>query len=395
MGRHKKNGYRATGIQSKSGMLYIVTSTVEVDEDGTRHTKKVWRATALPDNPENVKRACQLRQALFEKDTVVIDRNISVVDYTNYFLGLKAREVANTTYAAYIGRANHVKEYFGRKKVSDVSKRDIEAFLDSVFENHMVQPRTVKDIKSFLSMMLEKAVMEGIIAINPCKAVTLNKQLAARHYKQRNLDESFFSYEEAVRFLEITKDHELHALFYFTLVFGLRREEVLGLKWDSIDWAQNCLHIQHTVTKGTAVNRLNTTKTDASLRTYPLEESQIAFLKNLKQKEDDWRSLFGNGYKDNDYIFKHADGTLYYPDYPTKAFKKIIMANPELPQDIHFHGLRTSCVSILVHNGFDVKSIQKWVGHADINTTLKIYTKVKDQEAKGSISTSISNMFPV
>lgn len=94
----------------------------------------------------------------------------------------------------------------------------------------------------------------------------------------------------------------------------------------------------------------------------------------------------------NDYVFKHADGSLYYPDYPTKAFAKIIRANPDLPQDITFHGLRSSCVSILVHKGVDVKTIQKWVGHADINTTLKIYAKVKDKEAKKQASESMDDL---
>ncbi len=68
--------------------------------------------------------------------------------------------------------------------------------------------------------------------------------------------------------------------------------------------------------------------------------------------------------------------------YPSKVFSKLIKKMPELPQGITFHGLRSSCVSILVHQGMDVKSIQKWVGHADIDTTLRIYAKVKDKESK-------------
>ena len=141
----------------------------------------------------------------------------------------------------------------------------------------------------------------------------------------------------------------------------------------------------HTVTKGTAVNRLNATKTASSARIYPLNDEQISMLRHLKDKENANRKLFGSAYQDNDYIFKHEDGSLYYPDYPTKAFGKIIKAHPELPQGITFHGLRSSCVSILVHEGFDVKRIQKWVGHADIETALKIYVKVKDKEAKQEI----------
>lgn len=116
---------------------------------------------------------------------------------------------------------------------------------------------------------------------------------------------------------------------------------------------------------------------------------------NLKKKEKEFRKLFGKGYFENDYVFKHIDGTPYYPDYPTKSFHKIINSIPELPQKIKLHGLRTSCVSILVHEGMDVKSIQKWVGHKDINTTLKIYAKVKEKEAKQQISNAMTNVLPL
>ena len=63
-----------------------------------------------------------------------------------------------------------------------------------------------------------------------------------------------------------------------------------------------------------------------------------------------------------------------------------------LSQGITLHGLRSSCVSILVHQGMDVKSIQKWVGHADIDTTLRIYAKVKDKEAKREISDAMNGI---
>ena len=89
------------------------------------------------------------------------------------------------------------------------------------------------------------------------------------------------------------------------------------------------------------------------------------------------------------------DGKPYYPDYPTKLFGKLVKKFPDLPQGITFHGLRSSCVSILVHQGMDVKSIQKWVGHADIDTTLRIYAKVKDKETKKEISDTMKDIIPL
>lgn len=155
------------------------------------------------------------------------------------------------------------------------------------------------------------------------------------------------------------------------------------------------MRILHSVTKGTTVIFKNSAKTEASNRKYPLTDEQINMFRQLKAREIANRKLFGEEYKDSDYVFKHVDGSLYYPDYPSKAFRKLIQRNPDLPQDISFHGLRKSCVSILVHEGMDVKSIQKWVGHADIDTTLRIYAKVKDKEAKNEILQTMTGIIPI
>ena len=242
---------------------------------------------------------------------------------------------------------------------------------------------------------MEQSIKDGLISHNPVKEVVINKNLADKYARIKNVDDDFFSFEEAQQFLDAAKDHELYELFYLTLFFGLRREESLGLKWSAIDFKNKTMRINHTVTIGTTVTRKNTTKTASSTRTYPLSDEQILMFLKLKKTEIENRILCGNGYYDSDYIFKHVDGTLYYPDYPTKAFGKIIKEQPELPQHITFHGLRSSCLSILVHQGKDVKSIQKWVGHADINTTLRIYAKVKDKDAKREISDTMTDIIQI
>lgn len=395
MARPKKDGRRATGIQGKKGYLYIVTSQ-PVIRDGAKKIEKRWIATGLTDTPENVKKASDSRSKLLgNKSIPVTDRNITLPDYTDYILSKKKREVSETTYSAYFYRANRIKEYFSDIKVKDVNEAMVESFLDGLFEIQHVQPRTVKDIKVFLGSIMAMAVKEGILTYNPVKEVVINKNLAAKYVKNKNTDEEFFSYEEAQDFLNRVKDHELYELFYLTLFFGLRREEILGLRWPAIDFKNKTMSINHTVTRGLTINRSNTTKTISSARDYPLTDEQIEMFNQLKNKEDANRMLCGNGYYDSEYIFKHADGSLYYPDYPTKAFTKLIRKMPDLPQDITFHGLRSSCVSILVHQNMDVKSIQKWVGHADIDTTLRIYAKVKDKESKKEISDAMTGIIPL
>lgn len=391
-------GKVATGIQEKKGYLYIVISK-PVIKDGMKTREKRWIKTGLKDTEENRKKAIEKRLELLDHKVIsVVDKNILVPNYTKIYMEKKKRVLSATTYAAYHYRIKKIDDYFREIRVKDLTEKDIEAFLDYLFETYHIQRRTVKDLKVLFGNIIESAMEDGILSNNPVRAVKISQTLANKYAKDKNPDETFFSYEEARLFLrkvkEITSDPKnklqgsnLYQLFYVVLFFGLRREELLGLRWSSIDLRNGEMSIDHTVTKGLReVSRTNSTKTKTSARKYPLTEEQVKMFKEMKRNEEKERKEFGNSYYDNDYIFKNADGKPFYPDYPSKVFKKLIRKIPELPQDITLHGLRTSCISILVYLGMDVKSIQKWVGHKDIDTTLRVYARVKDRESKKEVS---------
>ncbi len=392
MARKKKDGKRARGIQGKCGKLYIVTTQITM-ENGKKVSKNNWISTGLDDTPANIKTAIKQREKIFRNKALsFVDMNITMSDFIDSILAKKERTISDTTFAAYYYRGQHIKTFFGGYKVRDINENLIADFLDSLFITYKLHPRTSKDIRTFLGLVMDQAVKEGLVPYNPVKEVPLNAKLVARYSPDKTADEEFFSYEEAECFLHRVESHELYELFYMTLFFGLRREEVLGLRWSSIDLKKKTMTVNHTVTKGTQINRLNTTKTKASARSYPLTDDQVKMLEHLKAKETQNRKLCGDGYTDNDYVFKHVDGTLFYPDHVTKAFSKVIKNNPDLPQRITFHGLRTSCVSILVHDGMDIKSIKDWVGHSSIDTTLKWYTKAKEKESKVEVSENMSSI---
>lgn len=392
MARRRKEGRRATGIQARNGMLYIITSK-PIFKDGKTTYRKYWISTGLKDTADNIPLATAERERILHpSNSNPVDFNTTLSNYIERFLKKKKREISDTTYSSYFYRARHIQNHFQDIKLKAINEPMVERFLDELFTVHHVQPRTAKDIKVLFGNIMDQACKDGIIAYNPVKEVIIDKKLSSQYAKEKNMDDNFFSFEEAQLFLSKAKDHELYELFYLTLFFGLRREEVLGLRWQSVNLKEKRMVINHTVTKGTTITRANTTKTIASAREYPLSDEQILMFQNLKEKEIANRELFGDCYVQNDYIFKHVDGSPYYPDYPSKAFGKIIKRNTDLPQGITFHGLRSSCVSILVHRGMDVKSIQKWVGHADIDTTLRIYAKVKDKAAKREISNAMTDL---
>ncbi len=392
--KKRAEGYRADGIVGKHGKLYVIVHRTIHDENGKKY-KTDWIPTGLDDTQKNVIAAIEMQKKLLYKMSLEnLDLDSPIDLYVERFLKAKERVVADTTYAKYEQYSNRIKDYFDGYTLRQIRTELVEEFLDDLFRSRNMQRETVKCIKNVFAAILEEAVQDGLIGENYARKAIINKQLASKHSKVVVEDDNFFSYKEALRFLKIVEDHSLYELFYVSLFFGLRREEVLGLKWSAIDFNKKTLKIMHTVTKGKQINRLDITKSASSARMYPLTDTQIEMFQNLRKKEKEYKKLFRKAeYTENDYIFKHEDGKLYHPDHPSKAFTKVIKRNPDLPQHVTFHGLRSSCVSILIHKGFDVKSIQKWVGHADVDTTLRIYAKVKDKESKQELSTAMESLF--
>ena len=387
---HSKDGRRAKGIYAKSGKLYMVVSKV-VGLGDNKKTKKDWLPTNLDDTPPNVKKAQKQREKMITTLKLSeIDKEITVSDYIDAVLQKCKRQVKDTTYSSYCNRSKIIKKYFGTKKIRAITEKNLEDFLDNLFEIENYAVRYVTDIQAFTKIVFRRAIDDGVICYNPAKDVVMNKNLASRHARDSS-DDDFFSYEEAIDFLRIVENDSLYELYYVALFFGMRREEVLGLRWCDVDLDRDPkMKIRHTVTKGTEVNYLNEVKTEMSKRDYPLSDEHVRLFKHLKKKENQFRELLGDKYIVNDYIFKNNDGSLYYPDTLSKKFRKIIKSNKCLPQGITFRGLRTSCVSIMVHEGKDIKVIQAWVGHSDIKTTLAIYAKVKTKMHKKQLSDEMS-----
>jgi integrase len=192
----------------------------------------------------------------------------------------------------------------------------------------------------------------------------------------------FLTGDEANRLLQAFTEHELQAMIYVTLYYGLRRSEALGLRWSAVDFEANTIKIEHTVVKLLSTEYKDRTKSKTSMRTFPLIDDVRDLLLKLKEKRSENRKTFGNTYKESDYIFKWQDGNLYRPDYVTRAFQRVLKNNG-LPI-MRYHDLRHSTASILHDKNWSLKDIQEWLRHADIETTGNIYTHISNQRKQAS-----------
>ena len=174
--------------------------------------------------------------------------------------------------------------------------------------------------------------------------------------------------------------------------YGLRREEVLGLKWSAIH-DNGKFYIEHTVAKVRTVVRKDRVKTGASYRYYPVSKPLLERLESVKQQQTANRKRLGEDYYLSDYIFTWEDGRPYSPDYLTRAFKKVVRRNSELNDSLTLHSLRAFCVSILIHSGVDIKDVQDWVGHRDIQTTMNIYARTNEKQKEQAEAKMLKTFF--
>ena len=167
------------------------------------------------------------------------------------------------------------------------------------------------------------------------------------------------------------------------------------MKWSAIDFDNDTITIQHTVTMCNLDGKhvqiaQDTTKTKSSMRTLPLVPVFKAKLEKLREDQKEYMRVCGKCYDKRylDYICVDEMGTLISPHYLTSAFPKLLEKNGL--RKIRYHDLRHSCASLLLANGVPMKQIQEWLGHSDFSTTANVYAHL-DYNSKLSSADAMVN----
>lgn len=196
--------------------------------------------------------------------------------------------------------------------------------------------------------------------------------------RKNSYQPTFLDAEEMQHLFKVVKGTRLELPVLVAAFYGLRRDEVLGLKWDAIDFNRGTLTIKRTVTQTKIdgkyqVIEQDSAKTKSSLRTLPLVGSFKEYFMEVKKAQELNKKGCGNCYNyDYDgYVFVDEMGDRMKPDYLTNFFPEYIQKHGM--KKMRFHDLRHSCASLLLANGVPLKQIQEWLGHSDFSTTANIY----------------------
>lgn len=375
-------------LQIKNNKYYAV---LNLKANGKRKAKWIFTGYTVKGNKtrasavlEELKREYSLKEELVSPDTLFCD-------YIRHWLNDKKSEIDEITYQSYHQYVyKHLLPFYEKKslKLCDVKASDIQKYIDKAKSSGKLNGKgglSRRSIKLHITVLIQvfnKAIEQNLLHINPCNSVKLPPE------KERKI--KFMAQNQINNFLDCIKDEFIYPIILFAIFYGMRRSEILGLKWENISLSEKRFTIESTVVKVEKTICKDKTKNESSHRTYPIIEDIYKLLLNIKKTQETNRQLFGNQYVESPYVFTWPDGRPVSIDFVSHKFPKLLKEHGF--EHMRFHDLRHSCASLMLSKGYALKDVQEWLGHTNIDTTADIYGHL-DISRKTQISDSLKDIF--
>ena len=259
----------------------------------------------------------------------------------------------------------HIKPSPGRVGLKKLTPAHVRGLYREKLDSGLA-PATVRRIHSTLHKALSQAVSDGIVPRN------------AAHVKApRPAPEEIrpLSEDEARAFLEAARQsgERFEALYVLAITTGLRRGELLGLRWDDADLELGTLRVGRALVREGGRHTLGETKTRRGRRQINLTPRTVNALKAHRKKQLEEKMRLAGLYKDHSLIFASGVETPVNPENLVKRSFKPLLKKASLPE-IRFHDLRHTCATLLLSRGVHPKLVQELLGHATIAMTLDTYS---------------------
>jgi len=363
------------------------------NDEGRR--KRKWIATGFSGEEEKKEAERMLAQKLDELNDSVgfrIDLATELPELTKAWLAEVKQTIRKNTYESYQMKAQKIIDYYGKHRIPVVeySRREAKQFMIFLLRKGKKNQKTgkpepmaassVRDVMGILRQVLEYGMDNGIIKYNPVVGIKIPQTVRQEERIRKEEKEKYLTPEEARQFVSgLTKDDPIRGVILMALELGLRRSEILGIKWENVDFENNQLSIENTVTHTLTRHEENNTKNITSRRVIPLTEDLISFFRDLKDEQKYHKADFGPLYTDSDYVFRWVDGRPFRPDFIYKRSKSLLTRAGH--PDLTFHSFRHTWVSAQIAAGVSELQIQRQAGHAaGSDVTRKIYTHMEKNE---------------
>lgn len=302
---------------------------------------------------------------------------LTVEAYLETWLAGKNR-IRATTLTTYQLAVRRLIPLIGKRPLQQLTRADIKAAYVRLSEQltrrkKAPSAKTVHNVHLALHTALEEALQDGLIARNPADRA----HQAPRRGEQAEM--KVWTGEELRRFLTAVQDHDLYPLLRLAAYTGMRRGELLGLRWADVNFDGGFLSVHQQVSRETVAGVTTwaivpTPKSSAGRRRIDIDDVTMAALHRLKASQAKLRLELGLGANDEDLVFARADGRWLDPDVVTATFERLPV-KAGVPR-IRFHDVRHSHASLSLIAGVPVHVVSKRLGHANPAVTLTIYAHV-------------------
>jgi len=355
-------------INKKDNKYYIHLSWYV---DGKRKQKCIGTGLlSTGNNKREVERIRRRVHSEWEQKLAENSSNILFSDYLVTWLDDVRHTIAEPTYVNYRSVLTGVIcPYFAEKKVRliDLTPHDIQAFYYQKMEKDGIKPNTIRHYQAYIHRALDYAVRMKLRKDNPADLVDLPR-------KEKHTA-NFLPPDGIRQLMAAANGTVIEPVVRLAIWFGLRRGEILGLKWSDINLESKTLYINNAVSKGETL-LLKQPKTYSSIRRFALTDEMVHYFQSLRERQAANKSRFGNNYNDKfaAFVCVNERGEWLKPDYVSTHIPKLAEASG-LPR-IKLHELRHSSISLLLQNGASMKEAQLWAGHSNYSTTADIYAHV-------------------
>ena len=365
--------------RTKSGVSYQVTVEGGYDELTGKRIRAYKTVKGSKKEAKSVmhKMITELEQGITTKRT---DKTIG--QWMDEWIDSYLPNVEETTRVGYKSKIRcYIKPAIGDILIQSLRAEHVQRMVNDMIAKGL-SPKNIRDTFNNVNAAMKLAVKIRLIPYNPCEGVSLPKR---KRYKAE-----VYSPKMMYSLLDEAKDTDMYLPILILLTVGLRRGELLALRWEDIDFKKNILKVRRNMVRGENGFIIKAPKTESGIRDIHLGDDVMKELELAKKEYTKDMLSYGAGFQNLGFVIRQEDGSPLKPDSMTRKWTRFLESRG-LPR-IRLHDLRHSNATALIQAGVNPRVVQQRLGHSDVNITLNTYTHVlpeMDEEAAAKLDSIV------
>lgn len=297
-----------------------------------------------------------------EQGNVTTSSAMKVQDWMTLWVETYLPNIEETTRVGYDEKIkNYIAPELGHIQLKALKPTNVQTWINGLSKRGL-SPKTIRNAYNNLNAAMKKAVVLRMIPHNPCEGAELPKLVKY----QANI----YDAPDMKKALSVAEGTDMYIPVLLALAVGLRRGELLALRWHHIDFVAGVVHIRDNMVKGKDGKPvIKTPKSASGTRDIAVGSNVLSALSAAREAYD--KAKTSPGFHDDGFVVCQENGKHFMPDSMTQKWERFMIAKGL--SHVRLHDLRHSCATAMIDAGVDAVTVKDTLGHADVTTTMKFY----------------------